>query len=180
MDAADVESQLNYRRPTAEFPEITGVAPEKLSALLQFYYQSEFLGFPGEMPGGKNSSKKRKTAVASTVSRIDPKEQLQAEMRSLGYVEGLFIYTIIHANQLPSQACSSISEFFCFAGFMEIFSPATWRPALSTICGWGGKGPQRTQYIDYCTWAYALHAGLCRFGKSFFAILHRKLSSSFS
>ena len=77
--------------------------------------------------------------MASTVSPIDPKEQLQAEMWSLGYVEGLFIYTIIHANKLPSQACSSISEFFCFAGLMEIFSPATWRPALSAICG-EGKG----------------------------------------
>ena len=69
----------------------------------------------------------------------DPKEQLQAKMRSLGYVEGLFIYTIIHANKLPSQACSSISEFFCFAGLMEIFSPATWRPALGAISG-EGKG----------------------------------------
>ena len=60
-------------------------------------------------------------------------------MRSLGYVEGLFIYTTVHANKLPSQACSSISEFFCFAGLMEIFSPATWGPALSAICG-EGKG----------------------------------------
>ena len=77
--------------------------------------------------------------MASTVRPIDPKEQLQAEMRSLGYVEGLFIYTIVHANKLPSQACSSISEFFCFAGLVEIFSPATWRPALSAICG-EGKG----------------------------------------
>ena len=91
------------------------------------------------MTGRKNSSKKRKTAVASTVSPIDPKEQLQAEMWSQGYVEGLFIYTIIHANKLPSQACREISEFFCFAGLMEIFSPATWGPALSTICG-EGKG----------------------------------------
>ena len=77
--------------------------------------------------------------MASTVSPIDPKEQLQAEMGSLEYVKGLFIYTIIHANKLPSQTCSSISEFFCFAGLMEIFSPATWRPALSAICG-EGKG----------------------------------------
>ena len=23
---------------------------------------------------------------------------------------------------------------------------------------WGGKGPQRTRYINYCTWAYALRA----------------------
>ena len=84
------------------------------------------------------------------VSPIDPKEQLQVEMRALGYFEGLFIYTIIDANKLPSQACSTISEFFCFAGLMEIFSPATWRP--------GGKGPQRTRYIDYCSWAYALRA----------------------
>ena len=28
---------------------------------------------------------------------------------------------------------------------------------------WGGKGPQRTRYIDYCTWAYAL-----RFRQEFF------------
>ena len=75
--------------------------------------------------------------MASRVSPIDPKEQLQVVMPSLGYVEGLFIYTIIHANKLPSQTCSS--EFFCFAGLMEIFSPATWRPALSAICG-EGKG----------------------------------------
>ena len=98
--------------------------------------------------------------MASTVSPIDPEQQLQAEMRSLGYVEGLFIYTIIHVNKLPSQACSSISEFFCFVGLMEIFSPATWRPVLGAICGGGGGGeePQRTRYIDYCTWAYALRA----------------------
>ena len=46
------------------------------------------------MPGRKNSSKKKNTAVASTVSPIDQKEQLQAEMRSLGYVEELFIDTL--------------------------------------------------------------------------------------
>ena len=64
-----------------------------------------------KMPGTgkKNSSKKRKTAVASSVSPTHPKEQLQAEMRSLGYVEGLIIYTINYANKLPSQACSSTS-----------------------------------------------------------------------
>ena len=116
------------------------------------------------MPRRKNSSKKRKTVVASTVSPINPKEQLQAEMRSLGYVEGLFIYTIIHANKLPSQACSSISEFFCFAGLMEIFSPATWRPALSAICG-EGKGLKnsiyRLLYLGLCA------TRLCGFGKSF-------------
>ena len=102
------------------------------------------------MPGRKKSSKKRKTAVASTVSPIDPKEQLQAEMRSLGYVEGLFIYAIIHANKLPSQAGSTISEFFCFAGLMEIFSPATWRPALSGICGEGKglKSPHVTESTE--------------------------------
>ena len=77
--------------------------------------------------------------MASTVSLIDPKKQLQSKMRSLGYVEGLFINTIIHANELLSQACSSISEFFCFAGLMEIFSPANWRPALRAKCG-EGKG----------------------------------------
>ena len=98
-----------------------------------------FPDFLAKCRAEKNSSKKRETAVASTVSPIDPKEQLQAGMRSLGYVEGLFIYTIIHANKLPSQACSSISEFFCFAGLMEIFSLATWRAALSAICG-EGKG----------------------------------------
>ena len=129
------------------------------------------------MPGTKNSSKKTKTAVASTVSPITPKEQLQAEMRSLGYVEGLFIHTIINANKLPSQACSSISECFCFAGLMQIFSPATWRPALSAICG-EGKGlkehdisiivPRLMRYV------------LIRFRQEFFAILYRNLSSSFS
>ena len=103
------------------------------------------------MPGRKHSSKKRKTAVASTVSLIGPKEQLQAEMRSLGYVEGLFVYTIIHAN---------------------IFSPATWRPALSAICG-EGKGLKE---LDKSI----LVPGLMRFRQEFFAILHRKLSSSFS
>ena len=79
--------------------------------------------------------------MASTASCIDPKQQLQTEMRSLGYVEILFvyIYIIIHANKLPSKACSSISEFFCFAGMMVIFSLATWRPVLSEMCG-EGKG----------------------------------------
>ena len=91
------------------------------------------------MPGRKYSSKKRKTAVASTVSLIDPKEQLQAEMRSLGYVEGLFINTIIHANKLPSQACSSISEFFCFAGLMEIFDTRNLEASVERNI-WGGKG----------------------------------------
>ena len=94
------------------------------------------------MPGRKNSSKEKKTAAAPTVSPIDPKEQLQAEMRSLGYVEGLFIslYTIIHANKLPSQACSSISEFFLLCRFDEdIFTrnlEASVEPNM-----WGGKGP---------------------------------------
>ena len=129
------------------------------------------------MQGRKNSSKKRKTAVVSTVSPIDPKEQLQVEMRSLGYVEGLFIYTIIHANKLPSQACSSISEFFCFAGLMEIFSPATWRPALSAICG-EGKGLKEL-HISIIVPGLMRYA-LMRFRQEFFAILHRKLSSSFS
>ena len=125
----------------------------------------------------KNSLKKRKTAVALTVIPIDPKEQLQTEIQSLGYVEGLFIYTIIHANKSPLQACSSISEFFCFAGLMEIFSPATWRPASSAICR-EGKGlkeldisiivPELMRYV------------LMWFWREFFAILHRKLSSSFS
>ena len=129
------------------------------------------------MPGRKNSSKKRKTAVASTVSPIDPKEQLQAEMRPLGYVEGLFIYSIVHANKLRSQACSSISEFFCFAGLMEIFSPATWRPALSAICG-EGKGLKE---LDISIIVPGLmHYALMPFRQEFFAILHRKLSSSFS
>ena len=144
---------------------------------LQFYYQSEFLGFPREMPGRKKSSKKRKTAVASMVSPIDPKEQLQAEMWSLGYVEGLFIYTIIHANKLPSQACSSISKFFYFAGLMEIFSPATWRPALSAICV-EGKGLKE---IDISIIVPGLmRYALMRFRQEFFAVPHRKLSSSFS
>ena len=129
------------------------------------------------MPGRKNSSKKRKTAVASTVSPIDPKEQLQVEMRSLGYVEGLFIYTIIHANKLPSQTCCSISEYFCFAGLMEIFSPATWRPALSAICG-EGKGLKEL-HISIIVPGLMRYA-LMRFRQEFFAILHRKLSSSFS
>ena len=129
------------------------------------------------MPGKKNSSKKRKTAVASTVRPIDPKEQLQAEMRSLGYVEGLFMYTIVHANKLPSQACSSISEFFCFASLMEIFSPATWRPALSAING-EGKGLKELD-ISIIVPGLMRYA-LMRFRQEFFAILHRKLSSSFS
>ena len=42
---------------------------------------------------------------------------------------------------------------------------------------WGGKGPQRTRYIDFCTWAYALRAYAV--WQEFFAILHRKLSSLF-
>ena len=130
------------------------------------------------MPGRKNSSKKRKTAVALTVNPIDPKEQLQAKLRSLGYVEGLFIYTIIHANlKLPSQACSSRSEFFCFAGLMEIFSPATWRPALSAICG-EGKGLKELD-ISIIVPGLMRYA-LMRFRQESFAILHRKLSSSFS
>ena len=129
------------------------------------------------MPGRKNSSKKRKTAVASTVSPIDPKEQLQAKTRSLGYVEGLFIYSIIHANKLPSQAYSLISEFFCLAGLMEIFSPATWRPALSAICG-EGKGIKELD-ISIIVPGLMRYA-LMRFRQEFFAILLRKLSSSFS
>ena len=127
--------------------------------------------------GQKKSSKKRKTAVDSTVSPIDPKEQLQAEMRSLGYVEGLFIYTIIHANKLPSQACSSISELFCFADLMEIFSLATWRPALSAICG-ERKGLKELDILNIVPGL--MRYALMRFWQEFFAILHRKLSSSFS
>ena len=94
--------------------------------------------------------------MASTVSLISPKEQLQAEMRSLGYVEGLFVYTIIHANK---------------------FSPATWRPALRAICG-EGKGLKE---LDISILVPGLmRYALMRFRQEFFAILHRKLSSSFS
>ena len=117
--------------------------------------------------------------MTSMVSSIDAKEQLQAEMRSLGYVEVLFIYTIINANKLPSQACSSISKFFCLAGtcMMEIFSLATWRPALSAICG-EGKGLEELD-ASITVPGITCHA-LMRFWQEFFAILHRKLSSSFS
>ena len=52
-----------------------------------------FLDFLAKCRAEKNASKKRKTAVASRVSPIDPKEQLQVVMPSLGYVEGLFIYS---------------------------------------------------------------------------------------
>ena len=115
--------------------------------------------------------------MASKVSSIDPKEQLQAEMRSLVYVEVLFIYTIIYANKLLSQACSSISEFFCFAGTMEMFSLATWRPALSAICS-EGKGLEK---LDASIIAPGVMCcALTRFRQEFFPILHRKLSSSFS
>ena len=115
--------------------------------------------------------------MASTVSSIDPKEQLQTEMRSLGYVEVLFIYTIIHANKLPSQACYSISEFFCFADMMEIFSLATWRSALRAICG-EGKGLEELD-ASISVPGVMRYAPM-RFRQEFFAILHRKLSSSFS
>ena len=75
----------------------------------------------------RNTGQKKFFEEKENCSGLDgPKEQLQAEMRSLGYVERLFIYIIIHANKLPSQACNSMSEFFCFAGLMEIFSPVTW------------------------------------------------------
>ena len=53
----------------------------------------DFLGFVSrlsKMPGKRKSSKKGKTAVALTVATsasIDPKEQLQAEMQLLEYVE---------------------------------------------------------------------------------------------
>ena len=114
--------------------------------------------------------------MASTVSSIDPKEQLQAEMWSLGYVEVLFIYTIIHVNKLPSQACCSISEFFCFAGMMEIFSLATWRPALSAICG-EGKGLEELDAS--ITVPGVMCYALMRSRQEFFDILHRKLSSFF-
>ena len=118
--------------------------------------------------GRKNSLKKRKTAVASKVSPIDPNEQLQAEMQSLGYVEVLFIYTIIHANKLLSQAYSSISEFSCFAGLMEIFSLTTWRPALSAICG-EGKGLKE---LDISVIVPGLmRYALMQFRQEFFAIL---------
>ena len=105
--------------------------------------------------GQKNSSKKRKTAVASTVSSIDLKEQLQAEMWSLGYVEVLFIYTIIHANKLPSQASCSISEFFCFAGMMEIFFTRNLEASVERNMR-RGKGPRRPPCVRYCTWGHAL------------------------
>ena len=97
-------------------------------------------------------------------------------MRSLGYVERLFTYTIIYANKLPSQACSSISEFFGFAGLMEIFSPATWRQALSAICG-EGKGLKELD-ISIIVPGLMRYA-LMRLRQEFFAILHGKLSSSF-
>ena len=115
--------------------------------------------------------------MASAVSPIDPKEQLQAEMWSLGYVEGLFMYTIIHANKLPSQACSSISEFFCFAGLMEIFLPATWRPALSGICG---KGKGLKELDIWIIVPGLMRYAFVQFGQEFFPILHWKLSFSFS
>ena len=118
--------------------------------------------------------------MASTVSPIDPEQQLQAEMRSLGYVEGLFIYTIIHVNKLPSQACSSISEFFCFVGLMEIFSPATWRPVLGAICGGGGGGKSLKELDISIIVPGLMRYALMRFRQDFFAILHWKLSSSFS
>ena len=47
------------------------------------------------MPGKRKSSKKGITAVALTVATsasIDPKEQLQAEMQSLEYVEVYYFY----------------------------------------------------------------------------------------
>ena len=102
-----------------------------------------FSDFLAKCRAEKNSSKEKKTAVASTVSPIDPKEQLQAEMRSLGYVEGLFIslYTIIHANKLPSQACSSISEFFLLCRFDEdIFTRNLEASVEPNMWGGGGKG----------------------------------------
>ena len=54
------------------------------------------------MQGRKNKNKK--TAVASSVSlkTSSPKEQLQAEMQSLGYLDLLFIYNI-HANNCLSH-----------------------------------------------------------------------------
>ena len=128
-----------------------------------------FSDFLAKCRAEKNSSKEKKTAVASTVSPIDPKEQLQAEMRSLGYVEGLFIslYTIIHANKLPSQACSSISEFFLLCRFDEdIFTrnlEASVEPNM-----WGGERALKNSIYRL------LYLGLCamEFRQKFCAILN--------
>ena len=107
------------------------------------------------MLGRKNSSKKRKTAVASTVGPIDPKETAAGRNVVTGVRwRTIYIY-IIHANKLPSQACSSISEFLCLAGLMEIIFPRNLKASVECNM-WGEKGPQITRYIDYCTWAYAL------------------------
>ena len=51
--------------------------------------------FVSKMPGKRKSSKKGITAVALTVATsasIDPKEQLQAAMQSLEYVEVYYFY----------------------------------------------------------------------------------------
>ena len=105
------------------------------------------------MPGRKNSSKERKTAVASTVSPIDPKEQLQAEMRSLGYVEGLFIYTLSMRINFRSSLQFNIRVFLLCRFDRDIFTRNLEASVEHNM--WGGKGPQRIRYIDYCTWAYA-------------------------
>ena len=69
--------------------------------------------------------------MASTVgsTSTDPKEQ--PCMQPLGYVEVLY--------RVRWGTLKYISEFFCFAVLMEIFSLTTWRPVLSAICG-DGKG----------------------------------------
>ena len=100
------------------------------------------------MPGRKNSSKKRKTAVASTVSPIDSKEQLQAEMRLLGYVEGLFIYTLSMrincrrklAVQYPSFSALQVS--LRFDG--DIFNCSLEASVERNM--WERKEPQITRY----------------------------------
>ena len=59
-------------------------------------------------------------------------------------------------------------SFFCFVGLMKIFSLATWRPALSPICGGGGERALKNSIYRL------LYLGLCamEFRQKFCAILN--------
>ena len=129
------------------------------------------------MPGRKNSSKKRKIAVASTVSPIDPKEQLRTEMRSLGYVEGLFIVYHYPCEKIAVASLQFNIRVFLLCRFDgDIFTRNLEASVEGNMLGGGGGGGggarerggrtsknsiNRLLYLDLC----ATH--LCGFGKRF-------------
>ena len=123
------------------------------------------VGFSCKIAGRKNSSKKRKTAVASTVSSIDPKEQLQAEMRSLGYVEVLFTVCIPLSMRINCRRKLAINiRVFLLCRYDGDFFTRNLEASV-----------ERNMQRGYCTWGYAL----CAYGVSARVFRHPSLKTFF-